>query len=68
MREANTSLNEIVEASSKAFDLSLMKLQLEDNNFSDNSVESTIQNVPDVGFFDLSLNKDDFFRGYISFS
>ena len=53
MRETHSSLNESVESSLKAFDMSLSFLQLECNNFIDKSVQATIQVL-----YESKLNMD----------
>ena len=68
MREGNKSLNESVEASLKAFDMSSNKLQLYFNNFIDDSVNATIQRLYDVGLFDRLENTAEIFKDYISFN
>ena len=58
MREAIFFLSTIVEACSKAFDKSLIKLQVEYNSFIDDSAKDTIETLFDVDFFDRSDIKD----------
>ena len=58
IREHSHSLRERVDRSLKRFDITLNNLQLEYNMFIYNSVETTIQILLDVGFFDFFKNKD----------
>ena len=50
-----------MESSSKAFSKSLYNLQLEYNTYIDNSVETTIKVLYDVGFFDRFENEEKVF-------
>ena len=49
----------IVEACSKAFDKSLIKLQSDYNSFIDDSAKDTIETLFDVDFFDRIDLKDE---------
>ena len=60
LTEANKSLIEFVESSSKAFDISLRKLQIEKNKFIEYSKKATVQNVYDVCVFDRFEKKSSF--------
>ena len=66
--EANNSLRESVEASSKAFDMALNKIQLEYDKFISISVQATIRIIPyGVGLFDR-FDKDEIFKAYFTLS
>ena len=52
-------LSTIVEAFSKAFDKSLIKLQLAYKSFIDDSAKDTIETLFDVDFFDRIDMKDE---------
>ena len=52
LREANTSLNETREASSKPFDNSFKNFEIEHKNFIKKSVKAKVQIIQGVGLID----------------
>ena len=64
--EVDISLNEGVESSLKAFDISLVELELEYSNFLDTFVKTIVQILKNVGLFDRFWNNDESLRDYIT--
>ena len=67
LRETNFSLNENTESSFKTFDMSLDKLQLEDNVSRGVSTKSAIQAIYDVDSIFNFDNKDQVVKDYRTF-
>ena len=68
MREANISQNQRVESSLKAYDMSLNKLQLDNNKFFDGYFKATVYIPHDVCVFVRFESGDPFFKVHTTFT
>ena len=68
MRENNKKPIASVQGSLKGFDITLKNSLLDQTDFLDISVKTTIQTLYDVGLIDKFDNKDEVLKEYITFT